>query len=135
MSGRTNTKRFRVRRDSVPEARHHVEALLTEWKLGGLIEDASLVVSELTTNAVIHAKGIGDFFEVELRRRSGVLILEVSDSYQWRMPVLREPGAEDTDGRGLLLVNALAEKWGVRPRQTGKTVWAQLPIHREGPAC
>ncbi|MEV0281623.1 ATP-binding protein [Streptomyces sp. NPDC050610] len=117
--------------DSVPDARHHVEALLTEWKLGGLIDDASLIVSELTSNVIKHARGIGDFFEVELRRRSGVLILEVSDSFQWRMPELKEPCEEDTDGRGLLIVDALSEKWGVRPRQTGKTVWAQLPLHHE----
>lgn len=57
MSGRTNVKRFRLRRDSVPDARHHVEALLVKWKLGGLADDAAIVASELTTNVVKHAKG------------------------------------------------------------------------------
>lgn len=67
-----------------------------------------------------------------MRRRSGVLILEVSDSFQWRMPVIDEPDEEGTEGRGLFLVDALSEKWGVRFRQTGKTVWAHLAIKREG---
>ncbi len=135
MSGRTNVKRFRIRRDSVPAARHHVETLLTEWKLGKLIEDAALVTSELTTNVINHAKGAGEFFEVELRRRSGVLILEVSDSFQWQMPELKKHDEDDTDGRGLFIVDALSAKWGVRPRQPGKTVWVHLPIQREGTPC
>ncbi|MGW6454857.1 ATP-binding protein [Streptomyces sp. NPDC055078] len=135
MSGRTNTTRFRVRRDSVPTARHHVRALLTEWKLGGLVDTAALITSELTANVVQHAKGTGDFFELALRRRDGVLVIEVSDSFQWQMPELREPSEEDTSGRGLLIVDALSSQWGVRPRETGKTVWAHLPIRRGGPPC
>lgn len=135
MSGRTNVKRFRVRKDSVPEARHHVEVLLAEWRLGGLIEDAALIASELTTNVINHAKGTGEFFEVGLRRRSGVLILEVSDSFQWQMPELKEHDDDATGGRGLFIVDALAAKWGVRPRQVGKTVWVHLPIQREVTPC
>ncbi|MEC4018437.1 ATP-binding protein [Streptomyces sp. H27-D2] len=131
MSGRTDIKRFRIRRASVPEARHHVETLLAGWKLGGLIEVAALIVSELTTNVVNHAHGTGDFFELALRRRGGVLILEVSDSYRWQLPELQKAGPDDTTGRGLFLVDALSERWGVRPREAGKTVWVHLPIGRE----
>lgn len=128
MSGRTHTQRFPIRKDSVPLARQHVEALLTEWKLGGLIEDTTLITSELTTNVVQHARGIGEFFELTLRRRNGILILEVSDSYQWQMPEVRKPTADDIGGRGLLLVDALSASWGVRPRRPGKTVWVHLPV-------
>jgi anti-sigma regulatory factor (Ser/Thr protein kinase) len=131
MSGRTHIKRFLVRRHSVPESRHHVEALLTQWKLGGLINDVTLIASELTTNVVQHACGTGDFFDLALRIRTGTLILEVSDSFQWEMPELKKPDDADTGGRGLVLVDALSERWGVRPRDPGKTVWAQLPIRRE----
>ncbi|MGW1746456.1 ATP-binding protein [Streptomyces sp. NPDC002092] len=50
------------------------------------------------------------------------------------MPELQKPGPEDLGGRGLFLVDALSESWGVRPRSTGKTVWAHLPVHpREQP--
>ncbi|TYR63505.1 ATP-binding protein [Streptomyces parvus] len=128
MSGRTDSKRFRVRRDSIPAARRHVRTVLIGWKLGGLVDDASLIAGELATNVISHAKGTGDYFELGLRRRNGVLILEVADSYQWRMPELRKPADDETSGRGLLIVDALAEQWGVRPRNPGKTVWAHLSV-------
>nr|WP_237502572.1 ATP-binding protein [Streptomyces sp. SID8374] len=127
VSGRTDSKRFRVRRDSIPAARRHVRTVLVGWKLGGLVDDASLIASELATNVIAHAKGTGDYFELGFRRRDGVLILEVADSYQWLMPELRKPADDETSGRGLLIVDALAERWGVHPRNPGKTVWAQLP--------
>ncbi|MEN8650424.1 ATP-binding protein [Streptomyces sp. 21So2-11] len=132
MSGRTHVTRFQVRKDSVAAARRHVRALLIEWRLGLLIDDAVLVTSELTTNVVNHAKGTGDYFELALRRRNGVLILEVADSYAWQMPELRKPDPDDPNGRGLLIVDALSERWGIRPRNPGKTVWAHLPVR--GPA-
>ncbi|MGW8553610.1 ATP-binding protein [Streptomyces tubercidicus] len=128
MSGRTSIKRFRVRRDSVAAARLHVRTTLTAWKLGGLIEDSVLITSELTTNVINHAKGTGDYFELALRRRDGILVLEVADSYQWRMPELRKAAPDDLSGRGLFLVDALSQHWGVRPRNPGKTVWAHLPV-------
>jgi hypothetical protein len=129
MSGRTNTTRFRIRRASVPQVRRHVEALLIEWKLGHLTEPAALIATELATNVVLHAQGIAEYFELGLRRRDGVLVLEVADSCQWGTPELRAPEPEDLCGRGLLLMDALAERWGVRPRTgAGKTVWAHLPL-------
>ncbi|MGG2462322.1 ATP-binding protein [Streptomyces sp. RGM 3693] len=130
MSGRTNTTRFRIRRDSIAAVRRHVRSTLTDWKLGGLIDDAVLISSELTTNVVNHAKGTGDYFELALRRRNGVLVLEVADSYDWCMPELRKPAPDDPSGRGLLIVDALSQHWGVRPRHPGKTVWAHLPVTR-----
>jgi len=129
MSGRTHALRFRIRRDSVAAARRRVGEILIEWRLSHLVEDAVLITSELATNVVNHTKGTGDYFELALRRRDSVLVLEVSDSYQWQMPELRKATPEDLHGRGLFLVDALAESWGVRPRSTGKTVWAQLPVH------
>ncbi|MEU5209676.1 ATP-binding protein [Streptomyces sp. NPDC020742] len=130
MSGRTCITRFRVRARSISAVRRHVTATLTDWKLGLLIEDAVLIASELTTNVVHHAKGMGDYFELSLRRRDGVLALEVADSYRWRMPELHKPAPEDLSGRGLFLVDALSDSWGVRPRDPGKTVWAHLALHR-----
>ncbi|MGX9889022.1 ATP-binding protein [Streptomyces sp. NPDC002276] len=83
----------------------------------------------MATNVVNHTKGTGDYFELALRRRDDVLVLEVSDPYQWQTPELRKATPEDLCGRGLFLVDTLAESWGVRPRSTGKTVWARLPVH------
>ncbi|MEV7910249.1 ATP-binding protein [Streptomyces griseus] len=114
-------------------ARRYVTTVLLDWKLGELVDDAALITSELATNVISHAKGTGDYFELGLRRRNGVLILEVADSYQWLMPELRKPTDDETSGRGLLIVDALAERWGVRPRHPGKTVWAHLPIRTRLP--
>ncbi|WP_230396679.1 ATP-binding protein [Streptomyces blattellae] len=136
MSGRTHSKRFRLRKDAVPVARDHVRAILTSWLLGELADDAESIVGELAANAVVHARGIGEFFEVGLRRLDGVLIVEVSDSFQWRMPERRDADpADDCDGRGLAIVEALSDKWGVRPREAGKTIWAHLSVTREEAAC
>ncbi|MEU7582249.1 ATP-binding protein [Streptomyces sp. NPDC041068] len=132
MSGRTRTQRFRLRRDSVAAARRYVEVTLGEWMLRGLVETVALVVSELATNAVVHAKGIGEFFELTLRRRDAVLVVEVSDSCRWRMPELVKPEPDDAAGRGLLVVDAVAQTWGVRPRAEGKTVWAHLSLRGDG---
>jgi anti-sigma regulatory factor (Ser/Thr protein kinase) len=128
MSGRTYRKRFRIAAESVAEVRRQVGEVLRQWRLGGLVDSALLVVSELATNVVQHARGIGEFFEVTLRRRPGALLVEVADSYRWAMPVPVKPEPEETSGRGLLLVAALAEAWGVRPRVVGKTVWVRLAV-------
>ncbi|GHH54438.1 ATP-binding protein [Streptomyces candidus] len=127
MSGRTSTITFRSRKPSIPAARAHVRAVLVEWRLGLLIDDALLVTSELATNALVHAAGIGDHFTLTLRRH-GMLVIEVADSYEWAMPELRKiDDPLGASGRGLVLVDALSAHWGVRPRDPGKTVWAHLP--------
>ncbi|MFM9735169.1 ATP-binding protein [Streptomyces niveiscabiei] len=151
MSGRTDTKMIRITHRSVSAAREHVASLLIDWRLGHLTEDALLITSELATNVVKHAgKGIGEFFELEVKRRTGMLVIEVTDSYSWEMPEIgnpfplagefgdlsydpeADPEKVDEGGRGLVIVSALAENWGVRPRDSGKTVWAHLPIKSGG---
>ncbi|WP_433545719.1 ATP-binding protein [Streptomyces sp. CA-294286] len=82
MSGHTSTATFRSHKPSIPAARAHVKAVLVEWKLGLLIDDALLVTSELATNALVHAAGTGDHFTLTLRRRHGMLVIEVADSYE-----------------------------------------------------
>ncbi|MBX7546939.1 SpoIIE family protein phosphatase [Streptomyces sp. NPDC048665] len=94
-----------------------------------LADDAMAVVSELVTNAVVHA---GTDVEVEWRlEESGALTVEVCDRHPSRAP--RDPlgGEAPYDaheyGRGLRLVATLAESWGVTYRVGAKTVWARLP--------
>ncbi|GGS01483.1 hypothetical protein GCM10010236_65200 [Streptomyces eurythermus] len=93
-----------------------------------LADDAMAVVSELVTNAVVHA---GTDVHVEWRlEESGAFVIEVCDRHPSRAP--RETGGEapyDTPeyGRGLRLVATLAESWGVTYRAGAKTVWARLP--------
>ncbi|MEU6541044.1 ATP-binding SpoIIE family protein phosphatase [Streptomyces sp. NPDC047000] len=125
-------------------ARGLVREALAEWsargpvaaaRLGGRVtDDAMIVVSELVTNAVVHAGT-----DVELLCRpdeAGGLVVEVGDHHPSRAP--RETGSEvayETPeyGRGLRLVATLAESWGITYRRGAKTVWARLTP--EGAGC
>lgn len=88
--------------------------------------NAALVVAELAANAVTHGSIPGRCFRVGLGvRPTGCLRIEVTDTRGERLPALLAGGGES--GRGLVLVNALAADWGVRPYlPSGKTVWADV---------
>ncbi|WP_328223969.1 ATP-binding protein [Streptomyces sp. NBC_00310] len=100
-------------------------------------ETAALVVAELAANAVTHGRVPGRDAQLQLLRADGRLRIEVTDTRGERRPAI-EPGAADAadaeTGRGLLIVEALAETWGVTPRTggPGKTVWAVLSVARPG---
>ncbi|MFJ3724962.1 ATP-binding protein [Streptomyces sp. NPDC090045] len=102
------------------------------------LETAELVLSELLTNAlrvrVPSDRQVG--VRIAHSTADGLLRLEVSDAGEGR-PELRSPEPDDTGGRGLLIVDALAHCWGVSPRAggIGKTIWAELkaPDLRAGP--
>lgn len=94
----------------------------------GASEDVSLVVAELAANAVRHGSVRGRSFRVRLVWCEDVVRVEVADGRTERLPVLRVPDEEG--GCGLVLVAALAERWGVEPR-TGsayKVVWAEVRV-------
>ncbi|MER5523244.1 SpoIIE family protein phosphatase [Streptomyces sp. NPDC002677] len=121
-------------------ARALVRACLDEWTDCGLLEpgqrvaeDAMVVVSELVTNAVVHA---GTDIEVdwwlEEAREETAFVVEVTDHHPSRAP-RDHPGETPYEtpeyGRGLRLVASLAESWGVTYRVGAKTVWARLTGH------
>ena len=90
-----------------------------------LVDSASLVVSELVTNAVLHARtAIG---VVIILLDDGAVRLEVSDESS-ALPYRRPYSEGSATGRGLVLVDALSAGWGVNSRHDteGKTVWAEL---------
>ena len=96
------------------------------------VEDAVLLVSELVTNAVRHAR---DTHAIALDLEIGEtwLRIEVQDADPcW--PRRRTPGRLDESGFGLVLVDALADTWGVRDTATGKAVWAELDTRHPGEA-
>ncbi|WP_344631564.1 ATP-binding protein [Streptomyces glaucosporus] len=118
------------RRSSAPRARTMLHAALGEWGIEqDVIDTAELVLSELVTNAlrvrVPRDRQVG--VRIAHSREDGLLRLEVSDAGAGR-PEVRRPGEDETGGRGLLLVESLAHRWGVeeRPHGIGKTVWAEL---------
>jgi anti-sigma regulatory factor (Ser/Thr protein kinase) len=116
---------------TVGRTRHALARDLDEWGLAHLAGTAELVLSELVTNAVNHARSprgrrIGTRFE---RLEHGVRI-EVHDASE-RKPELQRASADDESGRGLALVDVLTDgQWGVSARQgPGKLVWAVCADH------
>ena len=107
----------------VRRARRFVSRTLREWELEHFVNDAQLVVSELGSNAVLHART-----EIRLTLRSdgaGWVRIEVQD-HNSRMPTQLACPTDATSGRGLAIVEAVATSWGVARDGDGKTVWAEL---------
>ncbi|MFJ9962443.1 ATP-binding protein [Streptomyces avermitilis] len=114
---------------SVPLARRRAARLVTEWGHPGIAGDLALVVSELMTNALLHGSLRGRLIRVRITATGTALRVEVSDPRGERLPCPRAADGDDQFGRGLLLVGALADDWGVRPwAGVGKTVWAQWDL-------
>lgn len=90
-----------------------------------LADRLALVVSELASNAVLHA---GTPFTVRVRRGHDVVRVEVADRSAAR-PAPRPLDPTAVSGRGLAIVESLASAWGVQPSGAGKCVWAELPLH------
>ncbi|GGW98167.1 hypothetical protein GCM10010297_19760 [Streptomyces malachitofuscus] len=91
-------------------------------------DNAVIVTSELVTNALTHSAG--DRIHFRLLLAPDVIRIEVEDQARGPgLPVLRRPGPDDQNGRGLLLVDALSSDWAVTsvPGRSGRTVWAELP--------
>ena len=105
-------------------ARRWLTDLLIQWDLADAADDLRVVVSELVSNAVLHARTALD---VALSIAEGVLELSVSDRDP-RSPRPRPQRADDsaTSGRGLVLVEALSDDWGISQRMDGKDVWFRV---------
>jgi anti-sigma regulatory factor (Ser/Thr protein kinase) len=104
-------------------ARRFLADTLTAWRApGDLYDDAALVVTELTVNAIKHAKS---GFTVSLERTGDGMRITVGDVDPTR-PARRSSSVDATSGRGLLLVDAVAAAWGSTPTPGGKLVWAEL---------
>jgi len=110
---------------SVRRARSLVRQALQEWDLEPLQETVLLLVSELATNAVLHARSD---FAIEATRTAAGVRVSVSDRSA-RIPVQRHHGPSAGTGRGLAMVATMASAWGtdagVRPYE--KSVWFEVP--------
>ncbi|MFG2723049.1 ATP-binding protein [Streptomyces sp. NPDC048416] len=112
------------RRQSVPAAREFAEVALSDWGFAHRRDDVLLCVSELCTNALVHGVPPGRGFLLRMGLVGGGLLrVEVQDSGGG---VPRVADAADEGGRGLLLVEAVADKWGVGERDPGKSVWCEF---------
>ena len=114
---------------SVPTARHWVESLLTGWGEPAAGWTAACIISELATNACIHAR---TGFTVTVAHTPDDVLLQVSDGSP-AVPQPRSYGDRATTGRGLHLVEAMSSSWGVELRPDGKTIWARLTLRTTDP--
>jgi anti-sigma regulatory factor (Ser/Thr protein kinase) len=113
-------REFPCESESVTAARHFVREVLREQP-SEVAELAELMASELATNSVRHARSD---FEIAIRLGEEIRV-EVSDAGTGD-PARLSPGPEDPSGRGLLIVEAMADDWGVLHSKDGKTVWFTL---------
>ena len=114
--------RFEATPVAIGAARRFVARTLERWGWGDVVEDAAVVVSELATNAVLHARSA---FHVSIDHAAEGIRIAVHDD----SPVVPSPRAyseTSATGRGLRMVDALAARWGTVPRPDRKIVWAEL---------
>ncbi|WP_329869364.1 ATP-binding protein [Streptomyces sp. SP18CS02] len=131
------TRHFTVQLSPTSRGARLARLLATEWLRawgvpGGAIGTAAQLVGELAANAVTHGRVDDRDFLLALRTtdRDRALRIEVTDTCHDRLPSPHRPSAPyDESGRGLLIVDVLADRWGVTmgpvPR---KTVWAELDL-------
>jgi anti-sigma regulatory factor (Ser/Thr protein kinase) len=110
----------------IGQVRRIISAQLRYWHLDPLIDQAALGVTELLTNVLRHAQP-DKMCTVDVELLLDRLTVSVHD-HDPRLPAVRDAGTAATSGRGLALVAAMSESWGVKPQgDTGKVVWFTLP--------
>ena len=109
--------------DGAPESVRRARGLAEAVSLASLRDDVALVISELTSNARLHGRPPVTIRVLEREDRVRVEVIDTGNS----LPVRPRPSEEAMTGRGLRLVGALSQRWGVEPLpEGGKTVWAEL---------
>jgi anti-sigma regulatory factor (Ser/Thr protein kinase) len=115
------------------EARRATRSHLQDWHVPApVVDDALIVVSELVTNAVRHAGDESDTLELELARSGDHLRVALSDG-STASPSPRSASHVAEDGRGMAILAALSDRWGIEPHNGGKQVWWEVDLSaREG---
>ena len=119
------SRHFPADRQSVPSARRFVTDAVSDLP-DDVSDSIALIATELASNSVRHAASA---FEVTIEQLPDRIRIEVVDDGEGE-PVVMSPGPTDTSGRGLRIVKALADGWGVIPKRdaSGKTVWVTLTV-------
>ncbi|MFJ3719738.1 SpoIIE family protein phosphatase [Streptomyces sp. NPDC090057] len=120
--------------ERIAEARQHLRELLHDWVSAEQVDSAVLLVSEMVTNVLVHTDADALLLaEVAGEPGGRRLRVEVTDSGD-DLPHRRRPGELASSGRGLMLIELLADLWGVDPRGKGKSIWFEL-YESGGPAA
>ncbi|MFH9422397.1 ATP-binding protein [Streptomyces sp. NPDC017529] len=122
--------------ESVRRARLFADRTLASWGLDARADDVRLCISELATNAVTHGSVPGRGFTVTVTAEDDAVCIEVDDPSPRRLRPCHTT-SDDTTGRGLHLLGALSDEWGVTEHDpVGKTVWSRFkttPAPRKAP--
>lgn len=113
---------------SVTRARRRTAEVVAKWGYPERADDAALLIAELASNAVRHGTVRGRLFRVEVTLGATALRVAVVDARGEAKPKVRAAGADAEDGRGLLIVAALAARWDVEELDVGKRLWAELDL-------
>ncbi|RPK75246.1 Stage II sporulation protein E (SpoIIE) [Streptomyces sp. ADI96-15] len=118
--------------ERISEARQQLRAVMHDWADEDQADSAVLLLSELLTNVLVHTDGDG-LLAAELLGPPGSrrLRVEVSDPSD-DLPHKRAPGELASSGRGLVLLDLLADAWGVDPQGSGKCIWFEMAEHEPG---
>ncbi|MGW1958470.1 ATP-binding protein [Streptomyces sp. NPDC001920] len=122
---------FSVQLSPTPRGARLARLLATEQlRFWGLpLDPAAHIVAELAANAATHSRVPGRDFRLTLYVVGGTLRIEVTDTRGDRLPRLQRPAPCSESGRGLVLVDALADRWGTAPGPyPRKTVWAECEV-------
>ncbi|MFE5940921.1 SpoIIE family protein phosphatase [Streptomyces sp. NPDC056480] len=121
--------------ERIAAAREQVRQLLHDWRDEEQLDSAVLMVSEMVTNVLVHTDGDALLVaEVACGEKARRLRVEVSDGSD-ELPHKRHPGEMASSGRGLVLMEMLADAWGVDPRGEGKAIWFELNEPDSGQGC
>lgn len=117
-------KEFEAHPVSVRMARDFVVRQMEHWRLDAVGWAAGVLVTELASNAVTHARTP---YSVALARSADDVLLQVRDGSE-RLPLLVGGGSKSEAGRGLHVVQAVTRSWGVTTVTGGKLVWGRLAL-------
>ncbi|MEC4018384.1 ATP-binding protein [Streptomyces sp. H27-D2] len=121
------TQNFARASDSPSRARRHTRVTLATWQVpDDVAERLESIVSELVANAVQHTTSLRVTLVVSLVR--GTATVRVIDADPHEPLHAQDPGPDAESGRGLFLVDALADRWGQEPAPAGNAVWAAIDI-------
>ena len=115
---------------SAAAVRHFLHEEVEKAGLGReMADDAALLASELVGNSIRHAKALpAGYLNVTWLINGGGVRIQVTDGGGGQRPHVRHVSTASTTGRGLAIVEALADDWGVEEEPTQTTVWAHLPL-------
>ncbi|MFE5770227.1 SpoIIE family protein phosphatase [Streptomyces sp. NPDC056485] len=112
--------------ERIAGARRQIRELLHDWADAEQVDSAVLMVSEMVTNVLTHTDGdallVAEAVGEPGTRRLRIEVADASDE----LPHKRHPGEMASSGRGVLLMEMLADTWGVDPRGEGKSIWFEM---------